>query len=80
MVLKSTFKGQVPVTLSELVVDEISVIGSRCGPMDQAVEMLADRGVDPLPLIDAQYRLEEGEAAFNAAARPGQLKVLLKML
>ncbi len=79
MVLKSTFKGQVPVTLSELVVDEISVIGSRCGPMDQAVEMLAKRRIDPLPLIDAQYPLEEGVSAFSAAARPGQLKVLLKM-
>jgi threonine dehydrogenase-like Zn-dependent dehydrogenase len=79
MVLKSTFKGQVPVTLSELVVDEISVIGSRCGPMDQAVEALAVRRIDPLPLIDAQYPLEEGMTAFTSAARPGRLKVLLKM-
>jgi threonine dehydrogenase-like Zn-dependent dehydrogenase len=79
MVLKSTFKGQVPVTLSQLVVDEISVIGSRCGPMDQAVEALSSRRIDPLPLIDAQYPLEEGLTAFHTAARPGQLKVLLKM-
>jgi 2-desacetyl-2-hydroxyethyl bacteriochlorophyllide A dehydrogenase len=79
MVLKSTFKGQVPVTLSELVVDEISVIGSRCGPMGPAVEALAARQIDPLPLIDARYRLEEGVAAFTAAAEPGRLKVLLKM-
>jgi threonine dehydrogenase-like Zn-dependent dehydrogenase len=79
MVLKSTFKGQVPVTLSELVVDEISVIGSRCGPMDQAIEALAVRRIDPLPLIDAQYPLKEGVTAFTAAAGPGRLKVLLKM-
>jgi 2-desacetyl-2-hydroxyethyl bacteriochlorophyllide A dehydrogenase len=79
IVLKSTFKGKVPVALSELVVNEISVIGSRCGPMDQAVEMLAARRVDPRPLIDAQYPLEEGVAAFGAAGRPGRLKVLLKM-
>jgi threonine dehydrogenase-like Zn-dependent dehydrogenase len=79
MVLKSTFKGRVPVTLSELVVDEISVIGSRCGPMDQAVEALAARHIDPRPLIDAQYHLERGVAAFTAAAGPGRLKVLLKM-
>jgi threonine dehydrogenase-like Zn-dependent dehydrogenase len=79
MVLKSTFKGQVPVALSELVVDEISVIGSRCGPVDQAVQMLAARQVDPTQLIDAQYPLEEGVEAFSTAAKPGQLKVLLKM-
>ncbi len=79
MVLKSTFKGQVPITLSELVVDEITVIGSRCGPMDQSVDMLADRRIDPRPLIDAQYPLQEGVAAFSAAAGPGRLKVLLKM-
>jgi threonine dehydrogenase-like Zn-dependent dehydrogenase len=79
MVLKSTFKGQVPVTLSELVVDEISVIGSRCGPLDQAIEALTARRIDPLPLIDAQYPLEEGLTAFRTAAKPGQLKVLLKI-
>lgn len=79
IVLKSTFKGQVPITLSELVVDEISVIGSRCGPVDQAVEALAARRIDPLPLIDAQFPLAEGVAALTAAARPGQLKVLLEI-
>jgi threonine dehydrogenase-like Zn-dependent dehydrogenase len=79
LVLKSTFKGEVPVPLAELVVDEISVIGSRCGPMDLAVETLAEGRIDPVPLIDGQFPLEEGEEAFAAASRPGRLKVLLQM-
>ncbi len=79
MVLKSTFKGQVPVTLSELVVDELSVVGSRCGPMDLAVAALAEQRIDPQPLIDARYPLEAGLAAFDAAAEPGRFKVLLEM-
>lgn len=79
LVLKSTFKGEVPVPLSELVVDEIRVIGSRCGPMDQAVAALAEGRIDPLPLIDGQFALAQGVEAFDAASQSGRLKVLLHM-
>lgn len=79
LVLKSTFKGEVPVSLAELVVDEITVIGSRCGPMDRAVAALAEGRIDPLPLIDGQFPLEQGVEAFAAASQTGRLKVLLQM-
>ena len=79
MVLKSTFKGEVPVGLSELVVDEMTLIGSRCGPMDEAMAMLADQQIDPLPLIEESYPLQRGVGAFGAAAQPGKLKVLMRI-
>jgi threonine dehydrogenase-like Zn-dependent dehydrogenase len=79
LVLKSTFKGQVPVTLSELVVNEITLIGSRCGPMDQAVTMLAEQHIDPLSLIEGQYSIDQAREAFSTAAQPGRLKVLVQL-
>lgn len=77
LVLKSTFRGSVPVDLAPLVVDEITVVGSRCGPFPPALRLLAAGLVDPTPLIDARLPLAEGVAAFALAARPGALKVLL---
>jgi 2-desacetyl-2-hydroxyethyl bacteriochlorophyllide A dehydrogenase len=79
LVLKSTFKGQVPVTLSELVVNEVMLIGSRCGPMDQAVAMLAEQRIDPLSLIEGLYTIDQAQEAFRAAAQPGKLKVLVQL-
>lgn len=78
LVMKSTYHGQVEVDISALVVDEITVVGSRCGPFAPALRLLAAGLVDPTPLISACYGLEEGEAAFARAAEPGILKVLLK--
>jgi threonine dehydrogenase-like Zn-dependent dehydrogenase len=60
-----------------LVVDEVSVVGSRCGPIDEALRVLATGGLDPRPLIDATYPLSRGADAFAAAAARGTLKVLL---
>lgn len=78
IVLKSTYKGKALVDFSPIVVDEISLIGSRCGPFTLALRLLADGKVDPRPLIEATYPLEQGIAALEQAARPGVLKVLLK--
>ena len=78
LVLKSTYQGDLRIDMSALVVDEISVIGSRCGPFPPALRLLAAGLVDPLPLISATYALAEGEAAFAHATRPGALKVLLR--
>ncbi len=77
LVLKSTFHGGVTIDLSRLVVDEISLIGSRCGRFDQALALLATGAVDPQPLISAQFPLEQGVEAMAAAAGPGVMKVLL---
>lgn len=78
VVLKSTFHGLAPVDLSALVVREVTVIGSRCGPIDVAVELLASGALDPAPLIDAIYPLPQAVEALEHAGRRGTLKVLLR--
>jgi alcohol dehydrogenase len=78
LVLKSTFHGDLPVELSTLVVDEITLVGSRCGPFAPALRLLESGLVDPTPLISAEYVLSDGEAALARAVEPGVLKVLLK--
>ena len=79
LVLKSTYAGRLEVDASALVVDEITVIGSRCGPFAPALRVLEEGGVDVTPLVAARYPLEEGAAAFEHASRPGVLKVLLEI-
>lgn len=79
LVVKSTFEGLARVDLSAIVVDELTVIGSRCGPFAPALKLLAEGGVDPRPLIEARYALEEGLAAMEHAARRGAMKLLLEM-
>jgi threonine dehydrogenase-like Zn-dependent dehydrogenase len=77
LVLKSTFHGDVTLNLSMVVVDEVTLVGSRCGPFPAALRLLAQGLVDVEPLIHATYPLEEGRAAFERAVAPGVLKVLL---
>lgn len=78
LVLKSTFHGPVSIDTSRIVVDEISLIGSRCGRFDRALAMLAEGKVDLAPLIAAEFPLADGVAAMDKAAQPGMMKVLLK--
>jgi threonine dehydrogenase-like Zn-dependent dehydrogenase len=78
LVLKSTYADPGAINLSRVVVDEIRVVGSRCGPFKPALAALASGAVDPLPLIDAVYPLTEGLAAMEHAARRGALKVLIQ--
>jgi len=77
LVLKSTYAGNLSLDASSLVVDEITLIGSRCGPFPAALELLAAEKVDVKPLIHTHYPLAEGLAAFEEAQRRGVLKVLL---
>jgi threonine dehydrogenase-like Zn-dependent dehydrogenase len=79
LVLKSTYHGLVETDLSSLVVDEIQVLGSRCGPFPAALRLLSQGLVDVTPLIEAQYTLDEGLAAFEHAGQRGALKVLVRM-
>ncbi len=78
IVMKSTFKGVVPVNLSAIVVDEIRLIGSRCGSHPAAIRFLQKKTFDPCELIDRVYQLQEGRIAMKEAALPGVLKVLLR--
>jgi threonine dehydrogenase-like Zn-dependent dehydrogenase len=79
MVLKSTYKGDMNVNFSSIVVDEINLIGSRCGPFEPALRLLEKREVDPRVLISDQYKLQDALKAFEKAAQPGVLKVLLEI-
>lgn len=78
IVLKSTYQGMASFDFSTLVVDEITLIGSRCGSFLPALQLLANRQIDPLPLIEARYPLYQALQALAEASRPGTLKVLLE--
>jgi threonine dehydrogenase-like Zn-dependent dehydrogenase len=77
LVLKSTHQGATPVNLSSLVVDELTLVGSRCGAFAPALELLASGRVDVDGLVAARLPLSDGLAAYARAAQPGALKVLL---
>ena len=79
LVLKNTFHGDVEVNLSMLVVDEITLVGSRCGPFAPALRLLERGLVDVESLVSATYPLDGGLAAFEQAQKKGMLKVLLDM-
>lgn len=75
ILLKSTFKGSSQIDFSSLVVDEITIVGSRCGPFEPAVRLLASKMIDPLPLLDHCFSLDEGVQAFQRASMPGIMKI-----
>ena len=77
VVLKTTVADPVPIDLALVVVNELRVVGSRCGDLARAVELLQRGKVDPRPLIEARYPLREAEAALAHAARPGTVKVVV---
>ncbi|MGE5593276.1 MAG: MDR/zinc-dependent alcohol dehydrogenase-like family protein [Betaproteobacteria bacterium] len=77
IVLKSTFRGEAPVNLSPLVVNEVTCVGSRCGPFPPAIRLLEERKIDTSSLIGAIFCAARAVEAFEEAARRGSLKVLL---
>ncbi len=78
IVLKSTYHGEaLPVNLTLVVVDEITLVGSRCGPFEPAIRLLANKQIDVESLIQARYSLDQGVAAFERAALKGMLKVII---
>jgi threonine dehydrogenase-like Zn-dependent dehydrogenase len=78
LVLKSTFQGATPVNAARLVVDEISVVGSRCGRFAPALELLRNGKVDVENLISEEFQLANGVRAMARAAEPDIIKVLLR--
>ncbi len=78
IVLKSTFQGTPTWNSSRVVVEEITVVGSRCGRFAPAVELLASGRIDVTRLIDSEMPLGEGVNAMNEASRKGALKILLR--
>jgi alcohol dehydrogenase len=78
LVLKSTFHGAANVETWPIVVKELTVIGSRCGPFPAALALLRSGRVDPQPLISRVFPLGEAAEAIRFAQEPGVMKVLLK--
>jgi threonine dehydrogenase-like Zn-dependent dehydrogenase len=79
IVLKSTYSNAEKINLSSIVVDEITLVGSRCGPFIPAIKLLSEKKVDPTPLISMIFPLIDGIQAYNKAAEPGIMKILLQM-
>ena len=78
LILKSTIAGNHEVSLATIVINEINVIGSRCGPFPDALSALAAKRVAVTPLIEAIYPLKDSIAAMAAAAGVGAKKILLR--
>lgn len=78
LVLKSTYKGEIKVNFSSIVVDEVNIIGSRCGPFEPALRLMEFKQVDPTVLIMDEFELHDALKAFERAAEAGVLKVLIQ--
>ena len=77
LVLKSTYRGELSLNMSPFVVDEITILGSRCGPFAPALRLLERGEVDPTVLIAERFPLSRGVEAYKTAKKPGILKVIL---
>lgn len=78
LVLKSTIAGAHQVSLAPVVINEINLIGSRCGPFPDALAALAARRIAIAPLIERVFSLDDGLPAVVQASRPGARKILLR--
>ena len=78
LVLKSTFHGQIAFNPAPIVVDEITVVGSRCGRFEPAFQLLETKKIYPTRLLQHSFPLEDALRAFDVAQQPGVLKVLLQ--
>ncbi len=78
LILKSTFHGTAPVETWPIVVKEITVVGSRCGPFAKAIALLRSGKIDPAPLVTRTFPLLDAPAAIAFAQKPGVMKVLLR--
>lgn len=79
LILKTTVNDAPHGSLARLVIDEITVVGSRCGRFEPALAALAAGRIDPRPLVHARYPLERAQEAFAHAESRGTLKVLFEV-
>ncbi len=77
VIMKSTYVDRYPLDPAALVVPEVRLVGSRCGPFAAALRLLRDGRIDPRPLIDRTFPLSRGLEALARAQAPGVLKVLV---
>ena len=78
IVLKTTVAGVHRLDLAPAVINEVTVVGSRCGPFAPALAELASGRTSVAPLVDAVYPLDDAVGAFARAAEPGVLKILIE--
>jgi threonine dehydrogenase-like Zn-dependent dehydrogenase len=78
VILKSTYAGKIHIDISSIVVNEITLVGSRCGPFAPAMDLLKRGLVNPTPLISARYPLAKGVNALEEAGKSGVMKVILE--
>ncbi len=79
LVLKTTIAGDRYPNLAGIVIDEINVVGSRCGPFDLAIDALANRSVEVESLITDRFSIRDGVEALQTAALPGKGKVIIEI-
>ena len=79
IVLKTTVSGMYNIDLSEVVVREIRLVGSRCGPFASTLALMERHDLELSGMVEAVYPLDQGVEAFNHARRKGSLKILLKV-
>lgn len=78
VILKSTLHGEVPIDTAPVIVDELTLIGSRCGRFAPAIALLRSGRVRADRLVSGEFTLGEAPAAFTQAAEKGTLKILMK--
>ena len=78
LVMKTTVASRHRLDLAPVVVNEVTIVGSRCGPFPPALDLLSNGRLDPTPLIQAVLPLDSALTALKAAARPGMLKILIQ--
>ena len=79
IILKSTYAGPAGANLAATVINEIHIIGSRCGPFPEAIAALASRSVHVEPMISGRFPLRDALRAFERASRPENVKILIEM-
>jgi len=77
IVAKSTFYGDSEINISRMVIDEIQLIGSRCGPFKKALDFLRNKLIHVKDMIDGDYPLEDAQEAFELAKKTDTIKVFL---
>ena len=76
--MKSTVHGEVAIDTAGVIVNEITLVGSRCGRFEPAIHLLEQGSVRVSPLLSAEFPLNHAPEAFASAATRGVLKVLLR--
>lgn len=78
IVLKTTMKGETFIDMNHVVVNELHIIGSRCGPFQPAIRAIRKGLIEVRPLITSQFPIADWKLAFEAAQKPESLKVIME--